>query len=126
VTFAVASAEGFFPGRIMISSRSSIACMIWGDPVGAAAHVKKTLAPGGTWMIVEPFANDEAMANHNPIGRIYYYSASATGLRALLAGAGGWDGAGSAGWSGEVGEGRSGWRVLRTSARLRRRRSISY
>jgi hypothetical protein len=39
--------------------------------------VRESLAPGGTWMIVEPFANDDTAANHNPIGRIYY-SASAT------------------------------------------------
>lgn len=43
-----------------------------GDPVGAAAHVKNSLAKDGTWMIVEPFANDAAEDNHNPIGRIYY------------------------------------------------------
>lgn len=43
-----------------------------GDPVGAAAHVKESLANDGTWMIVEPFANDDAKDNHNPIGRIYY------------------------------------------------------
>jgi SAM-dependent methyltransferase len=48
-----------------------------GDPTGAASHVLKSLAPGGTWMIVEPFANDDVAANHNPIGRIFY-SASAT------------------------------------------------
>jgi tRNA A58 N-methylase Trm61 len=43
-----------------------------GDPIGAAAHVKKSLADDGTWMIVEPFANDGAKDNHNPIGRIFY------------------------------------------------------
>jgi 2-polyprenyl-3-methyl-5-hydroxy-6-metoxy-1,4-benzoquinol methylase len=43
-----------------------------GDPIGAAAHVKQSLANDGTWMIVEPFANDDAKDNHNPIGRIYY------------------------------------------------------
>ena len=48
-----------------------------GDPSGAALHVRKSLAPGGTWMIVEPFAHDDVAANHNPIGRIFY-SASAT------------------------------------------------
>ena len=30
----------------------------------------------GTWMIVEPFANENVEANLNPVGRIYY-SASA-------------------------------------------------
>ena len=29
-----------------------------GDPVGAATHVLKSLRKDGTWMIVEPFAND--------------------------------------------------------------------
>lgn len=43
-----------------------------GDPVGAAAHVRETLAPDGTWMIVEPFANDRVEDNLNPVGRVYY------------------------------------------------------
>lgn len=43
-----------------------------GDPVGAAAHVRGTLADDGTWMVVEPFANDRLEDNLNPIGRIFY------------------------------------------------------
>jgi SAM-dependent methyltransferase len=43
-----------------------------GDPQGAAAHVRESLAPGGTWMIVEPFAGDRVEDNLNPVGRIYY------------------------------------------------------
>jgi SAM-dependent methyltransferase len=43
-----------------------------GDPVGAGRHVKETLAPGGTWMIVEPFAHDHLKDNLNPVGRVYY------------------------------------------------------
>jgi SAM-dependent methyltransferase len=43
-----------------------------GDPVGAAAHVRKSLQEDGTWMIVEPFANDELKDNLNPVGRVYY------------------------------------------------------
>jgi SAM-dependent methyltransferase len=43
-----------------------------GDPEGAARHVKATLATNGTWMIVEPFANDKLEDNLNPIGRIFY------------------------------------------------------
>jgi SAM-dependent methyltransferase len=43
-----------------------------GDPVGAAAHVLSTLAPDGTWMIVEPFANDRVEENLNPVGRVFY------------------------------------------------------
>ncbi|MGC2331788.1 MAG: class I SAM-dependent methyltransferase [Candidatus Acidiferrales bacterium] len=43
-----------------------------GDPAGAAKHVLETLAPNGTWMIVEPFANDKLEDNLNPIGRAFY------------------------------------------------------
>jgi len=43
-----------------------------GDPIGAARHVRQSLAPGGTWMIVEPFANDDLKDNLNPVGRVYY------------------------------------------------------
>lgn len=43
-----------------------------GDPVGAARHVRQSLAADGTWMIVEPFANDRLEDNLNPVGRTYY------------------------------------------------------
>jgi SAM-dependent methyltransferase len=43
-----------------------------GDPVGAAAHVLDALADDGTWLIVEPFANDRLEDNLNPVGRIFY------------------------------------------------------
>jgi ubiquinone/menaquinone biosynthesis C-methylase UbiE len=43
-----------------------------GDPVGAAAHVRRSLAKDGTWMIVEPYANDQLKDNLNPVGRVYY------------------------------------------------------
>ena len=43
-----------------------------GDPVGAARHVHSTLAPDGTWMIVEPHAGDRVEDNLNPVGRAYY------------------------------------------------------
>ena len=43
-----------------------------GDPVGAARHVRSTLAAEGSWMIVEPFANDDLQDNLNPVGRVYY------------------------------------------------------
>ncbi len=43
-----------------------------GDPAGAARHVRQCLAEDGTWMIVEPFANDELKDNLNPVGRVYY------------------------------------------------------
>ena len=43
-----------------------------GDPVGAGRHVRNSLKKDGTWMIVEPFANDELKDNLNPVGRVYY------------------------------------------------------
>ena len=43
-----------------------------GDPVGASRHVLETLKPDGTWMIVEPYANDKLKDNLNPVGRVYY------------------------------------------------------
>ena len=43
-----------------------------GDPVGAAAHVRESITPEGTWMIVEPFAYDDTKDNLNPIGRAFY------------------------------------------------------
>ena len=43
-----------------------------GDPVGAARHVLESLAPDGTWLIVEPFANDALADNLNPVGKLYY------------------------------------------------------
>ena len=43
-----------------------------GDPIGAAAHVRQALAKDGTWMIVEPYANDQLKDNLNPVGRVYY------------------------------------------------------
>ena len=43
-----------------------------GDPAGAAAHVRQSLKPDGSWMIVEPMAGDQLEDNLNPVGRIYY------------------------------------------------------
>ena len=43
-----------------------------GDPAGAARHILQSLKPDGTWMIVEPFANDSLKDNLNPVGQIYY------------------------------------------------------
>ena len=39
-----------------------------GNPSGAATHVLQTLKKkDGTWMIVEPFANDKVEDNLNPV-----------------------------------------------------------
>ena len=71
VTFEVATAKAF-PGKAY-----DFVCVFdclhdMGDPVGAAAHVRAALDEEGSWMIVEPFANDDLKDNLNPVGRIYY------------------------------------------------------
>ncbi len=43
-----------------------------GDPEAAAAHIRKVLRDGGTWMVVEPMAGDTLEDNLNPVGRLYY------------------------------------------------------
>ena len=43
-----------------------------GDPLGAARHIRASLAPDGTWLIVEPAASDKLEENFNPVGRVYY------------------------------------------------------
>lgn len=48
-----------------------------GDPVGAAAHAREALAPGGTVMLVEPYAADRVEDNLNPVGRLYYAGSTA-------------------------------------------------
>jgi SAM-dependent methyltransferase len=71
VQFDVAKAKEF-PGKDydLVSVFDCLHDM--GDPVGASAHVKSALRPDGTWMIVEPFANDKLEDNLNPVGRIFY------------------------------------------------------
>jgi len=75
VRFEVAPAKGF-PGRgwDLVAFFDCLHDM--GDPVGAAAHVRESLAHDGTWLIVEPFANDRLADNLNPVGRIYYSASS--------------------------------------------------
>ena len=43
-----------------------------GDPIAAARHTAGVLAPDGTVMLVEPFANDRVEDNISPVARIYY------------------------------------------------------
>ncbi|MGO8072905.1 class I SAM-dependent methyltransferase [Rhizobium leguminosarum] len=71
VSFEQGSAAEF-PGRgyDMVAMFDCLHDM--GDPVGAGRHVKETLGPNGTWLIVEPFAHDHLKDNLNPVGRVYY------------------------------------------------------
>ncbi len=43
-----------------------------GDPVGALQHIRSTLVPDGTVLLVEPYANDRLEDNVGPVGRIFY------------------------------------------------------
>jgi len=71
VSFEVAKAKNF-PGNDYDFVAVFDCLHDMGDPVGAAAHVRSSLAKDGTWMIVEPFANDQLKDNLNPVGRVYY------------------------------------------------------
>ena len=70
-SFEVASAAAY-PGNgyDLVAMFDSLHDM--GDPIGAAKHVKQSLAPDGTWLIVEPIAGDRVEQNLNPVGRAYY------------------------------------------------------
>jgi SAM-dependent methyltransferase len=71
VTFEVAKAKEY-PGKDYDFVAFFDCLHDMGDPAGAAEHVRQSLAKNGTWMIVEPFANDELKDNLNPVGRVYY------------------------------------------------------
>ena len=56
-----------------------------GNPVGAAKHVLQTLKKkDGTWMLVEPFANDKLEDNFNPLGRAFYSGSAVACVPASL------------------------------------------
>src|SRR3954463_6748987 len=71
VQFEVASAQTFGGGPY------DLVCVFdalhdMGDPVSASRHVHEQLHPDGTWMVVEPYAEDSVEENLNPVGRIFY------------------------------------------------------
>src|SRR6185436_13638342 len=71
VTFEIAKAKDYpGTGYDLVTFFDCLHDM--GDPVGASAHVLASLAPDGTWMIVEPFAEDTVEGNMNIIGRAFY------------------------------------------------------
>ena len=71
VHFSVATAKDF-PGQDYGFVTVFDALHDMGDPVGAASHVKQSLQPDGTFMIVEPMAGDSLAENINPVSRMYY------------------------------------------------------
>lgn len=70
-SFEVATAQDY-PGREFDFACIFDALHDMGDPVGAARHIRETLKPDGTFMLVEPIAGDTMADNMNPIGQIFY------------------------------------------------------
>ena len=71
VSFEVASAHDFpGDGYGLVAFFDCLHDM--SDPLGAARHVHEALSADGTWMIVEPYANETAIDNFNPVGRVFY------------------------------------------------------
>lgn len=71
VSFTQARAQDF-PGEGLDLVTVFDALHDMGDPVGAARHIRSTLKPDGTLMLVEPMAGDTLSDNLNPVGRVYY------------------------------------------------------
>jgi ubiquinone/menaquinone biosynthesis C-methylase UbiE len=61
-----------------------------GDPLAAARHIRQALKPDGTWLVVEPYANDDPADNLNPVGRIYYNASTQLCLPNALSQPGGY------------------------------------
>jgi SAM-dependent methyltransferase len=84
ITFEVASAKDY-PGD-GYDFASVFDCLHdMGDPAGASKHIYETLDSDGTWMIVEPFANDRVEDNLNPVGRVFYGASTVICTPASLA-----------------------------------------
>jgi SAM-dependent methyltransferase len=71
VSFEVAPADAY-PGQGYDLVAVFDALHDMGDPLAAAAHVRRSLAPGGTFLLVEPAAGERVTDNLNPVGRIFY------------------------------------------------------
>lgn len=70
-TFEVATAQSFSgTGYDLVTTFDCLHDM--GDPVGAASHIRHSLADDATWMIVEPYAGDRLEDNLTAVGRIFY------------------------------------------------------
>ena len=77
VSFEVASASSFSGADYDLAA--TFDCLHdMGNPLAAARHIRQALKPNGTWLVVEPFAGDDAGSNMNPVGRAFY------GFSALL------------------------------------------
>jgi SAM-dependent methyltransferase len=71
VTFEVASAVDYaISGYGLICYFDAFHDL--GDPIAAARHAARVLAPDGTILLVEPFANDRVEDNLSPVARLLY------------------------------------------------------
>jgi SAM-dependent methyltransferase len=74
VRFEVAGATGY-PG-----TRYGLVCVFdalhdLGDPVGAARHIRRSLDPDGTFLLVEPMAAEDPADSVDPVSRLFYSAA---------------------------------------------------
>ena len=81
--FQVATAKAF-PGKDYDLVTFFDCLHDMGDPVGAGQHVRQVLKPNGTWMVVEPFANEEIAKNITPVGRVFYNASTLVCVPASL------------------------------------------
>ncbi|WP_202912162.1 class I SAM-dependent methyltransferase [Nesterenkonia muleiensis] len=75
-TFTAADARGY---RGLFDLICFFDCLHdMGDPLGAARHAREQLAPGGTVLLVEPFALDDRTENltENPMAALLYHASS--------------------------------------------------
>jgi SAM-dependent methyltransferase len=70
VRFEVASATSFDGTYDLVCFFDCLHDM--GDPTGACKYVRDRLFPGGTLMIIEPYAGDDLSENLTPVGAAYY------------------------------------------------------
>ncbi|AZO01174.1 methyltransferase domain-containing protein [Mesorhizobium sp. M9A.F.Ca.ET.002.03.1.2] len=71
IDFALARADDYPDGQYGLICFFDILHDL-GDPVAAARHAAKVLAPGGTVLLVEPFAHDHVKDNLSPVAQLYY------------------------------------------------------
>jgi 2-polyprenyl-3-methyl-5-hydroxy-6-metoxy-1,4-benzoquinol methylase len=83
-TFEVASAKNY-PGKDYDLVTFFDCLHDMGDPAGAAAHVHSTLAKDGTWMVVEPMADDKVENNLNALGRVFFAASTCVCTPASMA-----------------------------------------
>ena len=89
LSFQIGSAQDFEGGHFdLVTCFDSLHDM--GDPLTAAQRIRKALRPGGSWMIVEPFAQDDPEGNFTPIGRMSYAASTMTCVPGALAQKGGY------------------------------------